>query len=71
MQERYVNLSDPKFHLLSNEAKDLIKNMLIYSKNDRISAKNSLAHPWFKNPSKKNKHDFKEIIKNLKNFKVK
>ena len=42
---------------ISNEAKDLIQHMLI-QENERFSAKEVLAHPWFK------------IVNNIKNQKI-
>lgn len=33
---------------VSDEAKDLVKKMLTYKYEDRISAEEALKHPWFK-----------------------
>ena len=39
---------------ISNDAKNLIKKMLTYKYKDRVTAREALKHPWFKNaPSKK------------------
>ena len=39
--------SSEKFQKLSNKAKDLINKLLIYNPSERISAKDTLSHPWF------------------------
>ena len=39
--------SSKKFQKLSNNAKDLINKLLIYNPSERITAKDTLSHPWF------------------------
>lgn len=41
-------LSGAEWKNISNEAKDLIKKMLIYDPNQRITAEAALNHPWIK-----------------------
>lgn len=41
-------LTIPTFKNVSESAKDLIRKMLTYDFNKRISAKECLEHPWFK-----------------------
>ena len=41
------NMDDKIWENISNEAKDLIRHMLV-PENERFSAKEVLAHPWFK-----------------------
>ena len=41
------NMDDDLWKNISDEAKDLIKHMLV-NENERFSAKEVLAHPWFK-----------------------
>ena len=36
----------PAWRIISDEAKDLIKQLLRYNPNMRISAKEALKHPW-------------------------
>jgi len=31
---------------ISDEAKDLVKKMLIHDQNDRLTAREALQHPW-------------------------
>jgi len=31
---------------ISDEAKDLVKKMLIHDQNDRLTAQEALQHPW-------------------------
>ena len=42
------SLEGESWELISNEAKDLIKKMLTYSPENRISAEDALKHEWFK-----------------------
>lgn len=39
------------WEVLSKDAKDLIKKMLTYNYKQRVTAKEALNHPWFKNAS--------------------
>lgn len=42
------SLSGPEWRNISSEAKDLIKQMLTYDPNQRITADKALNHPWIK-----------------------
>lgn len=56
---------------VSAEAKDLVKQMLTYNYNTRISAQECLMHPWFsltKDSSQPNPQTNKKILQKMKNF---
>ena len=40
------NFDDEKWDIISNDAKDLIKNLLIKDPDKRYSAEKALNHPW-------------------------
>lgn len=64
-----LNFDDPEWETVSDEAKDLIKNLLT-NENDRLSSKAALKHPWFKvalGKSKKKKISSSHLNK-LKEF---
>ena len=70
------NLNDSAFNNISNEAKELIQNLLIMDYHKRISAEDALNNIWFKkNKSKelfneiKDKQMIEKFIKNLKEYK--
>jgi len=66
-------LSGAEWKNISNEAKDLIKKMLIYDPNQRITAEAALNHPWIKkkvNEQSDPKATF-NALQNLRNFRVK
>lgn len=42
------SMSGPEWKSISNDAKDLIKKMLTYDIGQRITAEQSLNHPWIK-----------------------
>jgi calcium-dependent protein kinase len=66
-----INFLDEEWDIISNDAKDLIKKLLIKDPNKRYSAKESLAHPWIiknKNIVKIDNDKFAEIVKNLRNY---
>ena len=70
------DLEESPFDKISNSGKDLIKKLLIFDPKKRISAREALDHPWFK--EKKSKELFsrirdestmKKMIHNLKTYK--
>ena len=70
------DLNDRAFNNISNEAKELIQNLLIMDYHKRISAEDALNNIWFKkNKSKelfneiKDKQMIEKFIKNLKEYK--
>jgi calcium-dependent protein kinase len=70
------NLNDSAFNNISNEAKELIQNLLIMDYHKRINAEDALNNIWFKkNKSKelfneiKDKQMIEKFIKNLKEYK--
>lgn len=44
------NFDDPVWELVSDEAKDLVKELLTVNPAKRLSAKEALRHPWVKGP---------------------
>ena len=69
------DLTQPPFDKISEEAKDLIKKTLNMDVNERISAEEALAHPFFKKFKAKelfNKvkdvNTIKDLISNLKKY---
>ena len=70
------DLNDSAFNNISNEAKELIQNLLIMDYHKRISAEDALNNIWFKkNKSKelfneiKDKQMIEKFVKNLKEYK--
>lgn len=56
---------------VSKEAKDLIKKMLAYDSEDRISAEEALNHPWIKKADEVIKKEIViEALNNLKSYNV-
>ena len=55
------NFDDEKWDEISNEAKDLIKNLLMKDINKRYSAKEALNHPWIINHRRNKIIDKKKI----------
>lgn len=43
------DFDDPKWKLISNQAIDLVKRLLVVDPKDRITAQEALKHPWFMN----------------------
>ena len=65
------NFNDEIWDEISNEAKDLIKNLLNKDINNRYSAKQALNHPWITKCRRNKNIDKKklnEVVMNLKNF---
>jgi calcium-dependent protein kinase len=67
--DNYLNLSD--------DAKDLIKNLLKFNPKERITARNALEHPWFKSKQFTNLYhrintvkmnDAREMLNNVENY---
>ena len=66
-----IEFNDEEWDTISNEAKDLIKKLLIKDFKKRYSAKEALGHPWIKknkNIIKLDKNKLKEIVNNLRNY---
>ena len=60
---------DNEWEGISEDAKDLIRKLLEYSPDKRLSAEEALDHPWFHNILGESKISNKSmVIKNLKNF---
>ena len=53
------------FQNVSDEAKDLIKKLILVDPSKRISAQNALKHPWFKKMGQGNIIDDPELNKSL------
>lgn len=66
-------LESEEWKYISDEGKDLVRRMLCYDPNKRLSAKDALEHKWFEKVLQKEKIS-KEVIyhnlKNLKNFRA-
>jgi calcium-dependent protein kinase len=66
-----IDFNDEEWDNISNDAKDLIKKLLIKDTNKRYSAKKALSHPWIvknKNQVKIDNNKFAEIVTNLRNY---
>lgn len=66
-------LDEPEWETVSAEAKDLVKHLLMYEPEKRISAKDALSHPWLKKmvTVETVKKEFAiNTLNNLKNFRV-
>lgn len=59
---------------ISEEAKALVKKMLEYNPEKRISAADALEHPWIEETARAtenvHKEAFQEVLRNLKAYKV-
>ncbi len=70
------DLNGHPFNHLSNECKDLIKKLLTYDPDKRISASEALNHPWFKTAEFQKKNEInivpsniaKQLIQNMKKY---
>ena len=70
IQKGQYKLDTDALKLVSNEAKDLIRRMMTYNVNDRISADDALQHPWMLKAQKgdlKGK-DLGNTLNNLRTF---
>ena len=68
-----IDFNDEEWDIISHDAKDLIKKLLIKDTDKRYSAKQALEHPWIvknKNKFKIDMAKFGEIVKNLRNYKA-
>lgn len=68
------SMNREEFKDVSNEAKNLIKRMLEYTPEKRVSAAQALADPWFTNSLKKDKDTAllsTTALQNLKKLNVK
>ena len=66
-------VEDQEWADVSPDAKDIVKRLLTYDSDKRISALDALNHPWIKRMStieKVNKDVAMKTLKNLKNFRV-
>ena len=66
---------DSEWEGISEDAKDLIRKLLEYSPEKRLSAEEALNHPWFVKTLGENAIGNKNLavktLKNLENFRVK
>lgn len=72
MQGKFT-VDEPEWAEVSNDAKDLVKKLLTYDSDKRISALDALNHPWVKRKAtveKINKDVAHKSLKNLQNFRV-
>lgn len=63
IKTKEVDFSSDEFKSVSEECKDLIRNLLKKDKNERFNVQQALDHPWFAN-SHKNNHVILESTKN-------
>jgi calcium-dependent protein kinase len=66
-------VEDQEWADVSPDAKDIVKKLLTYDSDKRISALDALHHPWIKRMStieKVNKDVAMKTLKNLKKFRV-
>lgn len=72
VRQGVFSFSGQEWKNISSDAKDFIKQMLMYDPNTRISAENALNHPWIK----KQVHEQIDLsstlnaLNNLRNFRV-
>ena len=68
----YFNLIDPIWNNISDDAKDLLSNMLVLSDEKRFSAEQAYSHKWIQNAATTpvNIKAMGEALNNLKNFRV-
>lgn len=62
---------EPEWDEVSDEAKDLVRRLLTYDPNKRISAADALQHPWIKKMAgteKIEKNLATKALSNLRNF---
>lgn len=74
VEKGVYSLAREEFKDVSNDAKDLIKKMLEYQPEKRISAKQAILHPWFQNAMKKSEKESialsSSALSNLKKLNV-
>jgi calcium-dependent protein kinase len=70
--EGKYNMRNQDWSKISNEAKDLVKQLLTYDPKERISAKEALSHPWFEKlevmEEKIDKEFAERIFNNIRTF---
>ena len=70
--EGKYNMRYQDWSKISNEAKDLVKQLLTYDPKERISAKEALSHPWFEKleviEEKIDKEFAERIFNNIRTF---
>ena len=74
IQRCKIDFNDEIWDNISNDAKDLIKKLLIKNPKKRYSAKDALNHPWIKNDKNKinlDQNKLKEIVDNLRKYSAK
>ena len=64
------HFDDPIWRSISEDAKNLVKSMMTYDYNKRVSCRQALENKWFQNASSTqiNADLMKESLKNLMNF---
>lgn len=66
-----IDLLEPEWDEVSDEAKDLVRKLLTFDPAKRISAADALQHPWIKKQAAKvEKGIATKALSNLKNFRV-
>lgn len=66
-------LDEPEWDDVSDDAKDLVRKLLTYDLNKRISASEALQHKWIKTMASKEKVEktmAAKTLSNLRNFRV-
>ena len=53
---------------MSDEAKDLVRKLLTYDPNKRMSALEAYNHPWIKEVASDDRINKDEVIRTLKNL---
>lgn len=74
--EGSYSMATPEWKTVSDDAKDLVKKMLVMNPKDRISARGCLEHKWIKEQGKAEDLKFNQAIdrrtlRNLKTFQAK
>ncbi len=68
-----IQYIEPEWEEISPEGKDLVKKLLTYDPNSRISAADALQHPWIRmhaEDEKLEKSIATKALGNLRNFRV-
>lgn len=67
------SINEPEWADVSAEAKDLVKHLLTYNPNHRMSALEAYNHPWIKKMAsgdRVNREIAIKTLQNLQNFRV-
>jgi len=67
LQGRYT-IDEPEWVDVSDEAKDLVKKLLTYDSDKRISALDALNHTWIKKMASADKVNKEFAVKTLQNL---